>query len=132
MSVPEHELALLDELLAILEGTTAAAVDVVGNGFSVRVRRRSAPSAAARPSASAAPVARAVLQVKSPAVGIFSASREWKVGDRVEQGIALGGVQSLGQVAEIAAPASGAIREVLTSSGAPVEYGQPLFALEPS
>ncbi len=129
----ERELDLLDELLALVEGTSASAIDVSGDGFSVRIRRR-AVRRTGRPERAAsersAPRASDAVQVKSPAVGIFSAEREWKVGDKVERGAALGGVQSLGHVAEIESPVSGAIREVLTPSGAPVEYGQALFAIE--
>lgn len=128
----ERDLDLLDELLAIVEGTPATAVDVTGEGFSVRIRRRALPREAkpeATRAARGAPAGESV-QVKSPTVGIFSAERDWKVGDRVERGAVLGGVQSLGHVAEIEAPVSGAIREVLTPSGAPVEYGQALLAIE--
>lgn len=128
-------LALLDDLLAIVEGTRASEVDVSGDGFSIQLRRSAAPAerpasrAGARP---AQPTAESVLQIRSPAVGIFSSVRDWNAGDRVEQGTVLGDVQSLGHVEEITAPLSGAIREVLTPSGAPVEYGQPLLAIERS
>jgi len=133
VSGAERELDLLDELLAIVEGTSATAIDVIGDGFAVRIRRR--PSRVASPGRHTpgerkAPRGSDAVRVRSPAVGIFSTEREWKVGDRVERGAVLGGVQSLGQVAEIEAPVSGAIREVLTASGAPVEYGQALFAIE--
>lgn len=128
----ERELELLDELLAIVEGTSATAVDVSGDGFSVRIRRRAVPLEPRRETAREHGRTRATeaLQVRSPAVGIFSTEREWKVGDRVEQGMVLGGVQSLGHVAEISAPVSGAIKDVFAPAGAPVEYGQALFAIE--
>ena len=127
-----RDLDLVDELLALLEGTDATALDVTGDGFSIRIRRRAQRRKAAgdeeRPrSARTGPDA---TQVKSPAVGIFSADKEWKPGDRVERGAVLGGVQSLGHVAGITAPVSGSIRAVHTASGSPVEYGQALFAIE--
>lgn len=127
-----RELDLVDELLALVEGTDATAIDVIGDGFSIRIRRRAQRRKSAR-DASGADAARKsaeAVQVKSPAVGIFSAEREWKIGDRVARGALLGGVQSLGHVAEITAPVDGAIHAVLTASGAPVEYGQALFAIE--
>src|SRR5438552_3526808 len=62
-------------------------------------------------------------------VGIFNAGREWTAGDEVKRGDVLGGIQSLGHIAEISAPADGEIREVLVAGGAPVEYGQPLFVI---
>ncbi len=62
-------------------------------------------------------------------MGVFSISREWSTGDSVARGDVLGGIQSLGHVAEISAPADGEIREVLVTGGAPVEYGQALFVI---
>ena len=41
----------------------------------------------------------------------------------------LGAIQSLGHMADITAPADGKIEEILVAAGAPVEYGQPLFAI---
>ncbi|HKW79335.1 MAG TPA: biotin/lipoyl-containing protein [Candidatus Limnocylindria bacterium] len=127
-----RDLDLVDELLELLEGTDATALDVTGDGFSIRIRRRAlrrrsaADVSRARPARTGADA----VHVKSPAVGIFSAEREWKVGDHVERGALLGGVQSLGHVAEITSPVGGAIRSVLTSTGTPVEFGQALFAIE--
>ena len=124
------DLELLDELLGIVEGTPAVAVDVATKEVIIRIRRsairREAAPSAKRPAATRAIEA---TRVKSPAVGIFSTEREWKIGDRIERGAVLGGVQSLGHIAEITAPVDGAISEILTASGAPVEYGQPLFAI---
>jgi len=124
------DLELLDELLGIVEGTPAVAVDVGIKDLTIRIRRtatrREIARTAKRPEAARMSAA---TRVKSPAVGIFSTEREWKIGDRIERGAVLGGVQSLGHIAEITAPVDGAISEILTASGAPVEYGQPLFAI---
>jgi acetyl-CoA carboxylase biotin carboxyl carrier protein len=131
MTEQDPLLGLLDDLLAIADGTQAAAVDVRADGFSVAVRRQpgvraQAPAKQAEPSSPEVEL----VQVRAPTVGIFSTAREWTVGDRVEAGAALGTVQSLGHMAEIPSPCAGLIRAVLASNGAPVEYGQALFALE--
>lgn len=126
----ERELELLDELLQIADGSSATAIDVSGDGFSVRIRRRALRRADAKAEPERAARRAEGVQVRSPAVGIFSAEREWKVGDEIAAGALLGGVQSLGHISEITAPVGGAIRAVLTPSGAPVEYGQALFAIE--
>jgi biotin carboxyl carrier protein len=68
-------------------------------------------------------------RVHATTVGVFSTAREWTTGDAVARGDVLGGIQSLGHVAEISAPADGEIREVLVTGGAPVEYGQALFVI---
>jgi biotin carboxyl carrier protein len=47
----------------------------------------------------------------------------------VTRGEVLGGIQTLGQNSEVKAPVDGEIREVLVTTGAPVEYGQALFVI---
>ena len=68
-------------------------------------------------------------RIHAPTVGIFNTAREWSAGDAVARGDVLGGIQSLGHVADITAPADGEIKDVLVAGGAPVEYGQPLFVI---
>jgi acetyl-CoA carboxylase biotin carboxyl carrier protein len=131
MTERDAVLGLLDDLLAIAEGTQAAAVDVRADGFSVALRRQpgARSQGAAKPAEPSAPAVE-LVQVRAPTVGMFSTSRDWSVGDRVEAGAALGAVQSLGHMAEIASPCTGQVRAVLAANGAPVEYGQALFSLE--
>ena len=66
----------------------------------------------------------------SSGVGIFSASKDWSAGDPVQKGTVLGAVQSLGAMTDVVAPIDGVLRDVLVAGGAPVEYGQALFAIE--
>lgn len=134
MTDQDPVLGLLDDVLAILEGADATSVEITADGFAISVHRRPGRvRAGPRPAdARTREAATESARVRSPGVGIFSSAREWRVGDHVAQGDVLGGVQSLGHVAEITAPLDGTIREILTASGAPVEYGQPLFSLERS
>ena len=135
MSEPDEVLALVDDLLRLAEGSAATRIEVETEEFAVSVSRDAAPVIAAHPRvpAARAPVDRdgRVRRVTANAVGIFSASREWRAGEAVTRGAVLGAIQSLGHMAEITAPADGSIREVLVAAGAPVEYGQALFAIEP-
>src|SRR5438093_859401 len=100
-----------------------------------RPARRSRPRWSPRPTAPRAALGAATDGAEKPqrvhatTVGIFNAGREWTAGDEVKRGDVLGGIQSLGHIAEISAPADGEIREVLVAGGAPVEYGQPLFVI---
>jgi biotin carboxyl carrier protein len=48
---------------------------------------------------------------------------------RREEGTVLGAVHSLGAMTDVLAPFAGVLRDVLVA-GAPVEYGQALFAIE--
>ena len=144
MSEPDPVLALLDDLVQAVRGSVAKTIEVSADSFSLSVTRDDAArdaaaadealaSSAVMPGAVASSAAEVALprtqRVHAPAVGIFSATRAWVGGDRVARGDALGAIQTLGHLAEIGAPADGTIAEVLASTGSPVEYGQPLFAI---
>ena len=106
----------------------------------------SAPAAAYAASAggTAAPSAAAELaseleeklhEVKSPIVGTFYESPSpgappfVKVGDQVEVGQVLCIVEAMKLMNEIEADVAGEVVKRIATSGQPVEYGQPLFAI---
>jgi biotin carboxyl carrier protein len=126
-------LGLVDDLLhlELPAGLAAVTIEVEADGFAVSVSRNG--QSAAAPSTPAVQQEEAAAQktqrVHATTVGVFSIAREWTTGDAVARGDVLGGIQSLGHVAEISAPADGEIREVLVTGGAPVEYGQALFVI---
>ncbi|MGH2498527.1 MAG: acetyl-CoA carboxylase biotin carboxyl carrier protein [Candidatus Limnocylindria bacterium] len=131
MSDGDGVLALVDDLARALTDSVATRIEVEADDFAVTLTR---DPAAARPAATAPraprePSVERTQRVHATAVGIFSAAKEWSAGDTVGRGAVLGAIQSLGHMAEITAPADGTIREVLVAGGAPVEYGQPLFAI---
>lgn len=132
MSDGDPLLGLVDDLMALelpagLDGVT---IEVEADGFAVSVTRRRNDVAVVRPAvATRKDDAERTQRVHATTVGIFNAIREWSAGDEVTRGDVLGGIQSLGHVAEISAPGDGEIREVLVAGGAPVEYGQPLFVI---
>lgn len=134
MSERDEALALLDELVRKLEGSVAVTIEVETGKFAVKVTRQTPVSSdGAEPAAprerEAVAEPEQVQRVRATTVGIFSATREWKAGDDVKRGTVLGAIQSLGHMADITAPADGKIEEILVAAGAPVEYGQPLFAI---
>jgi biotin carboxyl carrier protein len=131
--VSDHDplLGLVDDLMALelpagLDGVT---IEVEADGFAVSVTRRRTGGDAPRPVAAMTHDAESIQRVHATTVGIFNSIREWSAGDPVARGDVLGGIQSLGHVAEISAPVDGKISEVLVAGGAPVEYGQPLFVI---
>jgi acetyl-CoA carboxylase biotin carboxyl carrier protein len=101
------------------------------------------------PAPAAAPVAAPVVAeapvdpnagahvVKSPIVGTFydaaspGAEPFVKVGDHVEVGTVLCIVEAMKLMNEIESDAAGEVVRVMPSTGQPVEYGQPLFAIKP-
>ena len=134
MSEPDPLLGLVDDLLELRlpDGLSAVTIEVEADGFAVAVSRQQSPASAGEARADEADGAASIektQRVHATTVGIFNAARQWTSGDTVARGDVLGGIQSLGKVAEISAPADGEIREVLVAGGAPVEYGQPLFVI---
>lgn len=142
MSEPDHVLGLLDDLMKLIEGSPATTIEVEADGFAVTVTRRGgvivtsgAPAAegqtqaGARTPDAAAPSGPKTQKVHASSVGIFNGPRVWNPGDAVTRGEVLGGIQTLGHVSEVKAPADGEMREVLVTTGAPVEYGQALFVI---
>jgi acetyl-CoA carboxylase biotin carboxyl carrier protein len=96
------------------------------------------PVAAAAPVAPAAPPPSNLVEIKSPMVGTFYASPEpgaapyVKVGSRVAQGQVVCIIEAMKIMNEIEAEVSGMIREVLVDNAHPVEFGQPLFRVDPN
>ena len=138
MSEPDQVLGLLDDLMKLLADSPASTIEVEADGFAVTVTRRggvitSGPDAAitVRPAVSkdAASIAPKTQRVHAGTVGIFNGPKAWSPGDAVTRGEVLGGIQTLGHTSDVKAPADGEIREVLVTTGAPVEYGQALFVI---
>ncbi len=95
--------------------------------------------------ASPAPVAGAALEpaqegpeVKSPMIGTFyrkpspEADSYVDVGSMVEPDTVVCLIEAMKVMNEIKAEVKGTIAEVLAEDGKPVEYGQPLFRIEPN
>jgi acetyl-CoA carboxylase biotin carboxyl carrier protein len=70
--------------------------------------------------------------VTSPAVGFFAYSDGLGPGLPVQKGDALGWVEMLGVRHDVRAPRGGTVRNLVSESGEPVEYGQLLIELEPA
>jgi biotin carboxyl carrier protein len=132
MSDADPLLGLLDDLLKVElpDGLGAVTIEIEADGFAVSVSREGQTARMRTPAIALEEASVEKTQrVHATTVGLFSAAREWSSGDAVARGDVLGGIQSLGHVAEISAPADGEIREVLVTGGAPVEYGQALFVI---
>jgi acetyl-CoA carboxylase biotin carboxyl carrier protein len=78
------------------------------------------------------------VEVKAPIVGTFyrapapDAPPYVKEGDRVEKGQVLCIIEAMKLMNEIESEVSGIVRKILVQNGEPVEYGQPLFLIEPA
>ncbi len=77
------------------------------------------------------------VEVRAPIVGTFyrapapDAPPFVKEGDRVEKGQVLCIIEAMKLMNEIESEVSGVVRKILVQNGEPVEYGQPLFLIQP-
>ena len=100
-----------------------------GAGFSVATSEAASPSGDRFPSR--------FIAVTAQAVGLFQASPLGKAkpaeeGRSVAEGDVLGFIDGGGPKAKpVVAPAAGRLARVFVEPGDPVQYGQPLFFLEP-
>jgi len=150
----------LKELIEMLKDTDVSEIEIERSGVKVRVRkggelayhpvmpRMEYPPAAIpapvvaeaeKPAPLAAPAAVPSNQIKvtSPIVGTFyRASSPDKppyveVGDVVKKGQVLCIIEAMKLMNEIESETAGKIVQILSDNGQPVEYGQPLFVVEP-
>jgi len=97
-----------------------------------------AVAASAPQAAPAAPAAMAGEVIKSPMVGTFyTASKPGappfvSVGDVISKGQVLCIVEAMKLMNQIEAEVTGTLVEILVENESPVQFGQPLFRIEPS
>jgi acetyl-CoA carboxylase biotin carboxyl carrier protein len=95
-----------------------------------------APATAGVAEQAAEPVKTNLIKVTSPIVGTFYRSSSpdkppyVEVGDVVKKGQVLCIIEAMKLMNEIESEGGGKIVQVLVESGAPVEYGEPLFVIE--
>jgi acetyl-CoA carboxylase biotin carboxyl carrier protein len=111
---------------------------LAGAGAGSKAASAGSPAAAAATVPEVAAEAEEKLhEVKSPIVGTFYDSPSpgspafVKIGDQVNVGDTLCIVEAMKLMNEIEADAAGEVVKRIASSGQPVEYGQPLFAIRP-
>jgi acetyl-CoA carboxylase biotin carboxyl carrier protein len=135
---------LLDENdLAEISLQTSGEAEASPEGFCLKVQRAAKTPAAVRGSAPVAPAAgkpapssaaEAPVEetVSSDVVGLFRPTEPpLDVDSEVRAGQVVGIVEALKVPNEIKASRAGRIKTVLVQAGQIVEYGQPLFVLEP-
>ena len=151
----------LKELIEMLKDTDISEVEIERSGVKVRLRKggdvtyhTTMPRMEYPPSAIVAPIVTETstpladkaaeqartsqVKVTSPIVGTFyRASSPDKpayveMGDVVKKGQVLCIIEAMKLMNEIECETAGKVIQVLVESGQPVEYGQPLFVIEPA
>jgi acetyl-CoA carboxylase biotin carboxyl carrier protein len=148
----------IKKLIELLEESGLAEIEITEGEESVRIARAtpgppvvtqtipmhaavSAPPAATQapataPAAAAAPAARDENIVTAPMVGTFYASPApgaksfVEVGQEVRVGQVLCIIEAMKMMNQIESERAGKVVAVLAKNGEPVEFGQPLFAIE--
>lgn len=143
-------IALVKELLALLDNSSATTIEIRRGFTTYRVSREAHQAAPAppqvvpvahgtpvAPAAAPAPAAARLIDVKSPMVGTFYRAPEpgaepyVKAGSRISTGQTLCIIEAMKIMNELEAEVSGTVREVLIEDAQPVEFGQILFRVEP-
>jgi len=155
------DLALLKELLALLDASSATTIEIRRGFTTYRVSREAGgavvmPAGAVRyaaapalapaspggaPPAAGAPPAEAaatrLVEVKSPMVGTFYRAPEpgadpyVKAGSHVTTGQTLCIIEAMKIMNELESEVAGVVREILVEDAQPVEFGQVLFRVDP-
>jgi len=123
--------------------TTVAAVPAPAAQPAAPPPAETAAPPASSPADNAAPAADesdcpGCVEITAPIVGTFyrkpapDAQPFVEVGDRVEKGQVVCIIEAMKLFNEIESEVAGVIRKVLVEDGEPVEYGQPLFLVEPA
>lgn len=123
------------EVLRAVERTSISEIEVEWDGGHVRIRREPSPMEPASAPVSADAVSpQTALVVRSAHVGIFHRDPDAGLpqpGDTLAVGQPLAEIETLGIRNPVAAPIDGTLTEALLEDGTPVEYGHPLFVIDP-
>ena len=150
MAKLDFDESLVRRLSELLDETGLTEIEYEAEGLRIRVARESrvvfAPAASMMAgqgehvaSAAEAPAAEAGVPenaVTSPMVGTVYLSPEpgtpslVKLGDQVEQGQTLVIIEAMKVMNSIPSPRAGKVTRVFVQDGQPVEYGEPLMAIE--
>ncbi|PIQ84541.1 MAG: acetyl-CoA carboxylase, biotin carboxyl carrier protein [Candidatus Omnitrophica bacterium CG11_big_fil_rev_8_21_14_0_20_63_9] len=142
---------LIEEMLQLMESRGLVELEMEHQGLRIRLKKASSSPAPQvveyiaglpQPAASAAAKAAAAeeshrIVIKSPMVGTFYRSPApdappfVEVGQDLDNGQVVCIIEAMKLMNEIKAEVDGRISEILVENGSPVEFGQPLFVVEP-
>lgn len=142
------ELEDLKELIELLRGTDITELQLEKDGTKVKIRREKLLSSIEMSVQRATDIHEKVIQqteedtqrlitVTSPIVGTFYRSPSpdalpfVEVGLRIKKGQVLCIIEAMKLMNEIESEVDGIVVKALVENGQPVEYGEPLFLIEP-
>ena len=135
---------LVRRLAKLLDELRLTEAEVSVGDMRVRVQRAAAPAAVATPGPALLPEPTVVVErpsntvaVEAPMVGTFyrasapTAEPYVREGDAVKEGQIVCVIEAMKLMNEIEAKVAGRVAKILVENGHGVEYGQPLFLIEP-
>ena len=142
---------LIEEMLALMESRGLVELEMEHHGLRIRLKKAMPgagpqveyvgggvqPSVPAPPAGTRPPDEGHRIVIKSPMVGTFyrtpapDAPPFVEVGQDVEIGQVVCIIEAMKLMNEIKSEVAGRVAEVLLQNGDPVEFGQPLFSVEP-
>jgi len=136
------DLGKIEGLIQVLEGSRTRELSVRRGETRVHIRKgdktevASAPPRRAepKPETSASPETQAGRSViRAPMVGIFHATDgAVRRSAMIARGQVVGAIESMKLLNDVVSDVAGTVAEVMVEDGTPVEYGQPLYAVEVS
>ncbi|MEM7145974.1 MAG: acetyl-CoA carboxylase biotin carboxyl carrier protein [Verrucomicrobiota bacterium] len=152
----DEELKNIKKLITLMEKHDLSHVSVESQGTKIKLNRGAnieaipaalAPAAPAPPpqaaapapdAAAAAPAAPTGPEITAPMVGTFYSAESpesdpfVKVGAKVDEDTVVCIIEAMKVMNEIKAETKGTITEVLVDNASPVQFGEPLFRIEPA
>jgi acetyl-CoA carboxylase biotin carboxyl carrier protein len=143
---------VLQDLIAVFQNANVSDLEVERGGLRIRLRREgagtpassaevsvtgSAPGALSAEAAAAEQSAEGLVTMRSPIVGTFYRSASpyaesyVEEGAYVKKGQVLCIVEAMKLMNEIESETDGRVVKILAENAKPVEYGEPLFLIEP-
>jgi acetyl-CoA carboxylase biotin carboxyl carrier protein len=140
------DLTKVKELLHLMDANNLTEIEVEEDGVKVRLRKGRTPSETVVTTEGRQEIIETVSSgqaapgntVDAPMVGTFyrapspDAAPYVDVGDTVTADTVLCLIEAMKVMNEIKAGTAGVVTEVLAESGSPVEYGRPLFRINPA
>ena len=138
-------LAEIQALLELAQTYGLSEIEVAFGETRIRINKHqaaAAPQQAAAPAAAetrtpAEPLRGRLITIEAPMVGTFylapapEAEPYVKEGDVIKAGQTLCTVEAMKLMNEVESNVAGRVVKILVENGQPVEYGQPLFLIEP-
>ena len=146
--VESVDLTQLEELIRLLEESQLSEIEIEEDGRKIRVQKvpvqaMAMPVVAPAPAEESPPaaededaLAEGIETINSPMVGTFYSAPApgepafVKPGDRIDEGATVCIVEAMKLMNEVAAKTPCVIDRVLVENGQPIEFGQPLFAIQ--